>query len=103
MSAYLALVPNLIVWIEADPDTFDLPKKAIWAAPPGSVHQICLNALVGESDGTTFHRFSDLGESTSIFAATPLLQDAWPHVVETGEALKLPSRRLASLPICCRD
>jgi Methyltransferase FkbM domain len=121
MSDYLALRPQLIVWIEADPTTFKLLERGVavhnrlikrrallnrfrnffgkLTVAPESVRQVCLNALVGESDGTVFpfHRFSNRGDSSSIFAATPLLQKTWPHVVETGEVLSLVSRRLDSL------
>ena len=99
MDEYLALQPDLIVWIEADPATFEGLRSIVEAAPVTRVRQIALNALVADRDGVRhdFHRFSNAGASSSVFTATPLLNETWPEVAATGEVVQLESRRLDGL------
>jgi FkbM family methyltransferase len=99
LSEYIALHPALLVWVEADPKTFELLKENVGAAGISGIRQIVINALITDEDGVEceFYRFSNAGGSSSIFHETPLLRDTWPGLQETGEVLRLPSRRLETV------
>jgi FkbM family methyltransferase len=97
MGRYLALKPEAIVWIEGDPDIFAQLETVLATAReqhPG-VRQLAFNRLVADTDGAqvTFHRFSNAGKSSSIFAATARLQQQWPHVTEVS-TVELRTSRL---------
>lgn len=97
---YKSLNPELIVWVEADPETFAGLQRAVTPEErEATPRQILLNALISDKDGdiVPFHRFSNYGVSSSMFSATPLLTEAWPDVKETGEIIELTSRRIDSL------
>ncbi len=95
MPHYLALEPALIVWVEADPALLPRLRGAVEAAA-SPISQLVVNALIADTDGQAraFHRFSNHGQSSSLFRATRALQDRWPDVSETGEVLQLVSARL---------
>ncbi|WP_244407157.1 FkbM family methyltransferase [Roseomonas fluvialis] len=94
---YLALKPEIIVWIEADPDVFAQLEMMLATARERHprVRQLAFNRLVADADGgeVTFHRFSNGGKSSSMFAATPRLQQQWPHVTEVS-TVELRTSRL---------
>lgn len=98
--AYVSLEPSTIVWIEGDPEIFSKLDKIIDVdSRQGPPRQICRQALLSDVDGkkVNFHRFNNLGASSSIFQATPLLTSNWPGVVETGSVDVLETTRLDSL------
>jgi FkbM family methyltransferase len=90
MDDYLALEPELIVWIEGDPDTAAKLRERV------DERQVVIAALIADEDGRSlpFHRFSNEGMSSSVFRATHELTDHWPEVRETGEVLELETSRL---------
>lgn len=95
MDGYLALGPSLIVWVEADPVHLQRLHK-VTAGHAGPTRQVVIQALIADVDGRQhdFHRFSNRGQSSSLFRATQILNDHWPDVRETGEVLQLTSSRL---------
>ncbi len=99
MEAYIQLGPEVIAWVEADQGRFDvLQANASRAALPGAPRQICIKALVGDSDDATieFRAFNN-GDSSSIFPATDLLRSIWPGLDETGEVLSMQTHRMDTL------
>jgi hypothetical protein len=74
MPEYLALNPQIIVWIEADPEvyTYLVEKVVTPTLQAGPPRQLCLNALIGARDGdaATFHRFSNWGATAIVPAGT---------------------------------
>jgi FkbM family methyltransferase len=95
MEHYLELGPALIVWVEADPAQVVRLETAI-RRRESPIRQIAIEALVTDVDGQEldFHRFSNKGQSSSLFRATQTLHERWPDVRETGEVLRLTSSRL---------
>jgi FkbM family methyltransferase len=95
MELYLELGPALIVWVEADPAQAMRLGSAI-RRRQAPIRQIAVEALIADVDGREFdfHRFSNKGQSSSVFRATSALYDHWPDVRETGEVLRLTSSRL---------
>lgn len=91
MELYLALQPERIVWIEADPDCVATLSRIVTTCAHVPTRQTVITALIAERDGETrpFFRFSNAGESSSLFRATDLLRRTWPGLDETGEVLEL--------------
>jgi FkbM family methyltransferase len=98
LGAYLALRPQRIVWVEADPDLVQ-GLRATAASARGDTEQVVIHALITDRDGdeTAFRRYTNDGGSSSVFASTELLRSRFPGVEETGEVLTLRSRRLDSV------
>jgi FkbM family methyltransferase len=97
-SDYLALEPQKIVWVEADPEKTAV-LRALVAQSPRAERQIVLEGLVADADGEQcpFYCFSNDGLSSSLFRATALLGERWPTVIETGEVKELVTKRLDTL------
>jgi FkbM family methyltransferase len=93
--AYLALRPERIVWVEADPVLAKQLADSI-AAQPSDVPQIVVEALVTDVDDDVrpFYLFSNERLSSSVFHSTQIKRDHWPSVRETGESLTLRTSRL---------
>ncbi len=97
---YLALNPEQILWIEADPDVFHrLEQKLREYRSHTKTKLYWLNALITDSDNqaTTFYRYNNNGHSSSIYKSTELLRNTWSGLQESGEVLNLRSRRLDSV------
>lgn len=95
MQNYLDLGLERIVWIEADPDLArELGDRV--AASTAPERQTVINSLIADADDCEhdFYKFSNNGESSSLFRSTPVLQERWPTVHETGDILHLRSQRL---------
>lgn len=87
-----------VLWIEADPETFDR-LNATLAARRGPARHLTENALVSARDGAEmqFNRFNGDGASSSVYAATDTYRDRFPHSLATGEVLTLKSRSLPDI------
>ena len=96
MDIYLSLAPKRVVWIEADPDCVAALRKTVATVGGDAAPQTVIEALIAERDGDRrpFFRFSNAGESSSLFRATDLLRTTWPGLDETGEVLTLTTARL---------
>lgn len=99
MDEYLALQPDLIVWIEGDPAHVPDLDRIIASRVNRATRQIVIEALITDHDGgvVDFHRFSNNGASSSIFRGTDLLRQTWPGLDETGETVALRAWRLATV------
>lgn len=100
LEPYMNLNPKKIVWIEGDPDLFNLmEKKLILSMQTHCIPMVWLNTLVSDKDGdlVEFKRFNNQGASSSIFSSTELASETWPGLSETGEKLILRTRRLDSI------
>ncbi len=95
---YETLGAETLLWIEADPDTFETLTETL-SARPGPTRHLCENALVSAAGGAPlrFHRFNGNGGSSSVYAATDALRDRFPHVHESGEVIDLPPRPLPEI------
>lgn len=95
LEAYLALRPDLIIWIEADPDLVRATNARVTSTGDKG-KQLVIKALIADEDGRRmeFNRFSNDGGSSSLFRSNERLRARFPGVRETGEVLSLISRRL---------
>ncbi|MEM9771943.1 MAG: FkbM family methyltransferase [Cyanobacteria bacterium P01_D01_bin.73] len=94
---YQALNPDLIVWIEADPNTFLRLTEFTDKNSKDGIRHMCINALVSDKDDEVrdFFITSNDRESSSIFRTTEL--HAKFGAAMTGETLKLRTARLDSI------
>lgn len=79
--------PEIVVWIEADPQTYaDLCDNIIQDWGP---KQWCLNALVSDTDNemVDFNIASNDSQSSSMFEFTDLIIERFPSARPTGEVL----------------
>jgi FkbM family methyltransferase len=68
MEIYLGHNPDLIVWIEADPDKTQHISQAIQSRSHLNTHQIAIQTVIMDVDGpVVFNRYSNSGASSSIF------------------------------------
>jgi FkbM family methyltransferase len=95
LEAYLSLRPDLVVWIEADPDLVGATKARV-TSTEDKPKQLVIQALIADEDDRRmeFNRFSNDGGSSSLFRSNETLRARFPGVRETGEVLSLRSRRL---------
>jgi FkbM family methyltransferase len=97
-----------VIWVEAEPDIFEVLKSRIedarklplsffqkFAGAAATEH-VLINTLVGEKDGGTaeFHLFNNDGASNSMFKMKRGEDDKFASVLETGEVLTLPVNTL---------
>jgi hypothetical protein len=118
LAAYEALSPEIIVWIEADPEIYRRLVDAVGCrGSPAvrhicviyrrlvdavgcrgspAVRHICVNALIADTAGRDhkFYHFSNDGQSSSVFRSAENLRLTWPDVFETGRQLTLKSETL---------
>jgi len=69
LAAYEALSPEIIVWIEADPEIYRRLVDAVGCRGSPAVRHICVNALIADTAGRDhkFYHFSNDGQSSSVF------------------------------------
>jgi len=106
---YSSLLARKVIWIEANPDTFETLQANIRefrSRPPGIVNRllsiappehVCVNALITQEDGVEheFFQFNNDGASDSVFH---LSSDAeFPALEETGGVLRLSSSTLDTI------
>jgi FkbM family methyltransferase len=97
LKTYLEISPVQLVLVEADPLTYQNLLRNVYSTVQSNQNfPICLNLLIGDRDGeiTSFYRFNNRGESSSIYKGTPLLREKFKGLEETGEIIKLVSHRL---------
>jgi FkbM family methyltransferase len=96
LAAYEALSPEIIVWIEADPEIYRRLVDAVGCRGSPAVRHICVNALIADTAGRDhkFYHFSNDGQSSSVFRSAENLRLTWPDVFETGRQLTLKSETL---------
>ena len=96
---YEELGAKTVLWIEADPDTFKILQTTIDKHPDNKTNHLTECALVSSHDDTVleFHKFNGDGASSSVHKASEHLKEAFAHVHETGEILKLKSKTLSSI------
>jgi FkbM family methyltransferase len=101
IEAYLELKPRKIIFIEADPKTFQTLEKNMQSYSDYETEILCINVLISSQDDKDidFYRYTNNGESSSIFRATHLLRTTWSiiNLDETGEILSLRTKTLKSL------
>lgn len=87
-----------ILWVEADPATYEQLNEAL-ADRPQSTRHVTENALVSATDGEelAFNRFNGDGSSSSVYASTDTYRERFPHSRETGEVIQLTSRSLPEI------
>ena len=91
---YEALGFSEVLWVEASSETYQGMVREL-ARPTGAkTRHTAVNALVSERDGEqlVLRHFSNNGESSSIFSATPVFRAAWPAISETGRTETITSR-----------
>jgi FkbM family methyltransferase len=95
MDAYCSLNPQRLVWIEAESIHAQRLRERVAAHSHAGI-QTVIQALIADVDGRkmAFHRFSNDGESSSVFRGTDVLSGRWPNVRETGETITLTTSRL---------
>lgn len=97
--AYERLGAEEVVWLEADPDVVaSMRERLASLGQRGTRHHI-LQALVSDRDGeeVTFHRLSNGGQSSSLFAPSELLFERYSSVTEAEAPLVLRAARLDTL------
>ncbi len=96
--AYEKLNIQNVVWVEADPKTFELLQENLKKRTESQTIHKAFNCLLTSQDNLEyqFHVFSNQGASSSIFKATNLLKKNWSDVHETGEIFNLNSITLDS-------
>lgn len=87
-----------VLWIEADPETFQQLQQVL-ADRPSPTRHLAECALVSASEGEalTFHRFKGDGSSSSVHTATDTLRERFPEAGESGEVLHMTSRSLPEI------
>lgn len=87
-----------ILWIEADPDTYQTLCDVV-SARRGKARHLTENALVSASNGQElkFNRFNGDGASSSVYTATDTYKARFPHSKETGEVLTFSTRSLPEI------
>jgi FkbM family methyltransferase len=97
--AYEKLNIQNVVWVEADPKTFELLQENLKKRTESQTIHKAFNCLLTSQDNLEyqFHVFSNQGASSSIFKSTNLLKKNWSDVHETGEIFNLNSITLDSL------
>lgn len=94
---YEAFGARTVLWIEADPDTYDV-LCAEMAKRAGPTRHLTTCALVSAgAEDMSFHRFSGDGASSSVHHATDIFKERFEHARETGEVLTLRSRSLPAI------
>lgn len=95
MQAYFDLGVDNLIWVEADPSTAARLRQIVASSSLASRQRV-IEALITDRDGDirNLHRFSNDGESSSIFRATDILHARWPGIVETGETVEIRTSRL---------
>jgi len=95
---YEACGAKTVLWIEADPATFENLTKVL-AKREGQTRHLAECALVSAEAGvdTTFHRFNGDGSSSSVYTSTSTYRTRFPHSQETGELLALTTRTLPEI------
>ena len=94
-AVYEALGAKTVLWIEADPTTYETLVKEMGARATGTTH-LTENALISAETGSevAFHIFSGDGASSSVHQASDAFRARFDQVAETGEVLSLPTRTL---------
>jgi FkbM family methyltransferase len=90
---YEALGFSDVLWVEASAEMYQGMVRE-FARPTGAkTRHIAVHALVSERAGEQrqLRHFSNNGESSSIFAATPVFRAAWPTINETGRTETITS------------
>ncbi|WP_164657876.1 FkbM family methyltransferase [Tropicibacter sp. Alg240-R139] len=87
-----------ILWIEADPDTYQKLTKAL-AGRSKTTRHVTENTLVSATGGETltFNRFNGDGASSSIYNSTDVYRKRFPHSHETGEVIQLTTHSLPDI------
>jgi len=95
---YQACGAQTVLWIEADPDTFEKLNNVL-ANKTGTTRHLSENALVSANMGedAAFHRFNGDGSSSSMHASTTTYRKRFPHSHETGEVIHLTTRTLPDI------
>ena len=96
---YQSLSPQIIVWVEADPNCFSKLLATVNQQGQPDIRNICINALVTDKDDQVcdFFLFNNDGASSSIYRSTDILRQTCGDVRETGETLTLKTARLETV------
>ena len=108
MKRYNSMFVRKVIWIEANPNTFETLKANIeesQAAPPGILHRllgiaptehVCINALITEEDGVEREFFQfNRSVADSIFRFAP--EGPTRSIKESGDVLRLRSSTLDTI------
>ena len=95
---YETLGAKTVLWIEADPATFQKLTAAL-SQRSGQTTHLMENALVSAEGGQAidFHRFDDDGSSSSVYPSTDVYRARFPDSRETGEVVTLKTRSLPEI------
>lgn len=101
LDQYLDIEPELLIFVEADPETYLRLTDLVFAKKQEKTKILCFNYLIASSDNLdiNFYRYSNNGESSSIYQSTDLLTSTWSiiNLRETGEVLNLKTKTLKTL------
>jgi FkbM family methyltransferase len=101
LEQYLDIEPELLIFIEADPETYLRLVNLVSTHKQNTTKILCFNSLIAGSDNIdiSFYRYSNNGESSSIYESTDLLKTTWSiiNLKETGEVLSLKTKTLKTL------
>ena len=92
---YESLGAKTVLWIEADPNTYDKLSE-ILNAKTGPCHHIAHLGLVSDTPGEVlkFYRFNGKGSSSSVYHASEEHKLRFEKTRETGEVLELTTQTL---------
>ncbi|MBT1155130.1 FkbM family methyltransferase [Aminobacter anthyllidis] len=99
--AYEALGFSDVLWVEASSDTYR-ELLARLARPSGAAtRHVAVNSFASDKGGqaVTLRHFTNEGASSSVFAATPLFRETWPHVAESGSMEEVGTDTLDNIAI----
>jgi FkbM family methyltransferase len=86
--AYEALGLTDVLWVEASTKVYEELVERLEKSTGGNTRHVAVNAFASDKAGqeVVLRQFSNEGASSSIFAATALFTETWPHVSETGSS-----------------
>lgn len=96
---YMSLEPEMIVFIEADPQTFKKLKNNSKDWKLENKYKL-INALIDSTSGTEkcFYRYTH-SQSSSLFLGTDIQKKTWTGLEPTNEVLKLKTSTLREIII----